>query len=207
VPTGIPGAVGAVSPETAQFRLKRTHLYLMDYAPPLPFAGDDITGNPVQFVDLDGDGLPDMIYGYKDKNGATTNKVYLNVDAGGGTRRWSDIESEHPDLSYLIPPAEIFPLSAYGIGDMGVRFAKLGVDAIGVMVGSRPPGPWGCASFLCGYDVGQPRRAAYLLEGKTWKPESSYVPPIPFVTQYDTASGASFDLFVQLPSRLHSEFY
>ena len=33
--------------------------------PPIPFAGTDITGNPTQFVDLDGDGYVDLLYSYR----------------------------------------------------------------------------------------------------------------------------------------------
>jgi hypothetical protein len=168
--------------------------------PPVPFAGDDIAGNPVQFVDLDGDGYSDMIYSYRDKAGNTLTKVYLNVDDGQRGRRWSDIDKEHPDLQYLIPPKQVFPLSSFGIGDMGVRFVKLNSTRVGLMIGFRPPGPQQCYSFLgCNFFLpGQPRREGYLFDGNNWIQDQHYAPPLPFVTQYDTATGPSLDLFVQV---------
>jgi hypothetical protein len=54
--------------------------------PPVPFAGDDVVGNPVQFVDLDGDGYLDLIYSYKNKEQTTITKVYFNIDDGKRNR-------------------------------------------------------------------------------------------------------------------------
>ncbi|MBX5206830.1 RHS repeat domain-containing protein [Rhizobium sp. NZLR11] len=173
--------------------------------PPLPFAGDDITGNPVQFLDLDNDGWSDMIYSYRDKAGVLTYHAYLNVADGQNKRRWSDIETEHPDLRSLMPPAEVMPLASYGIGDMGVRFTKLDKNRVGVLVGFRAAGQQECHSdqetgvdYGCAIAPGQLKSLAYVLDGKNWTRDSRYDPPIPFVTQYDTPQGRSIDLSVQI---------
>ena len=182
--------------------------------PPLPFAGDDITGNPVQFIDLDGDGFADMIYSYRDNNGQNLFKVYLNVEDHNcvlqrekytGCRKWSELKRDDPRLGYLIPPADVFPLAAYGIGDMGVRFTKLNRARLGVMVGFRGAGPNACHQWgddnensACGYEAGPFTQRAYVLDKSGWSPADEYRPPVPFVTQYDSPKGRSIDLSIEI---------
>jgi hypothetical protein len=90
-------------------------------APPVAFASDDITGNPVQFFDIDGDGFTDLFYSYKDKKGQISSHLYRNDAGDNGERRWTEV----PNGSPLIPPMKDsasgieLPLSAYNVGDMG----------------------------------------------------------------------------------------
>ncbi|MGU3404107.1 RHS repeat-associated core domain-containing protein [Methylobacterium brachiatum] len=175
--------------------------------PPLPFAGDEINGNPAEFVDLDGDGFPDMIYSYKDKAGVITTKFYLNVadkTRCEECRRWINLEKGRPDLMKLVKGLDVFPLASYGIGDMGVRFAKFDANRLGVMVGFRGAGTqechrWGSAirDFACGIGLGPFLPRALVFDGASWRAADAYKPPVPFVTQYNDPQGPSIDLSVQ----------
>jgi hypothetical protein len=169
--------------------------------PPVAFAGDDITGNPIQFVDLDGDGYLDMIYSYKNKAGKVITKFYFNVDGDHGGRKWSDYQSDPraDTLTNFIPPKEIFPIASFGIGDLGIRFTKFDTNRMGVMIGFRSAGPQMCAGFGgCWYAPGQFTSKAFTFDGTQWQEAKKYAPPVPFVTQYDSNSGPSGNLFVQI---------
>ena len=48
------------------------------FTPPLPLASDHILGNPVQFVDVDGDGFVDMLYSYRKANGDFVRAFFRN---------------------------------------------------------------------------------------------------------------------------------
>ncbi len=169
--------------------------------PPVPFAGDDIAGNPVQFVDLDGDGYPDLIYSYNNKAGNTVTKVYFNVDDGTGTggRKWSDASTDPRNMTKYLPPAKVFPLASFGIGDMGVRFTKFDANRLGVLIGFRSAQKK-CLPFLgCFSTPGAFTPSAFAFDGTQWLDESArYAPPVPFVSQHDFNSASSADLFVQI---------
>jgi hypothetical protein len=89
--------------------------------PPIPFAGDDVSGNPVQFVDLDGDGYLDLIYSYKNKANVTVTKIYFNVDDGHGGRNWSEVSPDPSAQKQFAPPDSMLPLASFGIGDVTQR--------------------------------------------------------------------------------------
>jgi len=48
------------------------------FTPPLSLASDHILGNPVQFVDVDGDGFVDMPYSYRKANGDFVRAFFRN---------------------------------------------------------------------------------------------------------------------------------
>jgi RHS repeat-associated protein len=169
--------------------------------PAIPFAGDDISGNPVQFVDLDGDGYLDLIYSYQNKAGVIVTKVYFNVDDGHGGRRWSDRSPDPSGQKTYAPPDAIFPLASFGIGDMGVRFAKFDTNRLGVLRSFRAAGSIECTGFppRCALKPGPTTRGAFAFDGTHWIDRSPlFGPPVPFVTQLDSATGVSLDLFVQV---------
>ena len=178
--------------------------------PPVAFASENITGNPVQFFDIDGDGFTDLFYSYKDKNGQITSHLYRNDAGDQGERRWTEVQNGSP----LIPPVKDpasgteLPLSAYNVGDMGVRFLKLNKERLGMLVSFLPSMESNnnspatkCTTTLpktCELDRSKLRRAAFLFDGTKWVPAPNYLPPVPFVAQLNSAGEPSRDLFVQL---------
>lgn len=182
--------------------------------PPVPFAGDEITGNPVQFLDLNGDGFADMIYSYRDKGNNVLTKIYLNTEdkncVSNGLkdvdcRKWTELRADTPELGKLVPPADVFPLASFGIGDMGVRFTRFDANRLGVLVGFRGAGAYECRHwgpkhrrYGCAYGVGPFVSKAFVQDGQNWRTANEYKPPVPFVTQYDSSSGRSIDLSIQI---------
>jgi RHS repeat-associated protein len=155
--------------------------------PPVAFAGDELSGSPVQFVDVDGDGFVDLLYSYKDKTGTTSTKLYRNVASPDGTRKWSDASSDGSPFAGLIPPSG-FPFAADKIGDLGVRFADLtGTGRPYMLVGFQPPGA-GAAKIL----------TAFKNDGTKWIAAPEYAPPVPFVAQIASTTDPSRDLSVQI---------
>jgi RHS repeat-associated protein len=153
--------------------------------PPVPFAGTEIAGNPVQFVDVDGDGYLDLLYSYRSASGTSTRLFHNVADANGG-RTWSEVTSADPNLAGLIPPAQ-YPFAGDKVGDLGVRFADLAGDGrVYMLVGLQPPGPGA-----------KPQLMAYRNDGTKWIPAPEFAPPIPFV-ELAGANVASRDLEVQI---------
>jgi RHS repeat-associated protein len=188
-------------------------------APPAPFASDEISGNPAQFADVSGSGVPDMIYSYKDKTGSINCHLYRNIPDGPQSRKWSDVATDNPELMGIIPPTcnavdgQVFPLSAAKVGDGGVRFVKLNKDRLGMLVGIMPPKQFdtngqaipvqtcttdGAGSTSCELDRSLFQAAAYLFDGTKWVPAPQYSPKLPFVAQVASADEPRRDLFVQL---------
>jgi RHS repeat-associated protein len=170
--------------------------------PPIPFAGSDVTGNPVQLVDLDGDGFVDMIYSYKDKNGNVVTRLYFNESDGQGGRAWVDAASDPGKFGKFLPSPVIsqvvFPLASSGIGDMGVRFVKFDTHRVGVLKSFRE-GDKICVFGACFPKVGPWHRGAFAFDGDKWIDAGpSYIPQTPFVTQYDSTTGPAIDHFVQI---------
>jgi RHS repeat-associated protein len=152
--------------------------------PPVPFAGNDIAGNPVQFVDVDGDGYLDLLYAYRDKNGTTTH-FYRNVASADGSRKWSDVATDGSNLSGLAPLTD-YPFAAEKIGDLGVRFADVaGTGRPYMLVGFQPAS-------------GPAKLAAFRNDGTKWVAVPEYAPPVPFVAQVGAATDPSRDLSVQI---------
>jgi RHS repeat-associated protein len=155
------------------------------FTPPVAFSGDDITGNPAEFVDVDGDGYLDLLYAYRDKNGKTTTHFYRNVVADDGSRRWSDSATDGSNLSGLAPPSD-YPFAAYKIGDLGVRFVDVaGTGRPYMLVGFQPAGA-------------APKLLAFRNDGVKWVLVPEYAPPVPFVAQVGAATDPTRDLFVQI---------
>ncbi|MBV9825375.1 MAG: hypothetical protein JO001_06850, partial [Alphaproteobacteria bacterium] len=188
------------------FDTSKTDVPLKDgLCPPIPFTGAEITGNPVQFVDLDGDGYADMIYSYQDKAGNLVTKIYFNKrdESGAGNRRkWVDATSDSDKFGKYMPPPGVFPLAASGVGDMGVRFAKFDAHQVGVLKSFRD-GATACGAPspnpFCPPTVRPLNRSAFVFDGNAWaNAGAGYLPPIPFVTQYSSAKDHSIDLFIQL---------
>ena len=153
--------------------------------PPVPFSGDDMAGNPAQFVDVDGDGYVDLLYAYRGKSGIETH-AYKNIAAPGGSRTWSEIKPDDPSYSGLIPPSTV-AFAADKIGDLGVRFADLaGTGRPFMLVGFQPA-------------TGPPQLTAYRNDGTHWVAAPEYAPPIPFVAQQPgVETSATRDLAVQI---------
>lgn len=175
--------------------------------PPVPFAGSQITGNPVQFLDLDGDGYTDLLYSYQDSSTVVT-KIYFNKESFDSAgipigRTWVDAASDPAEYSKYIPPQSVFPFSRKGIGDQGVRFAKLSSDRIGVLIGRRGPcqvglvGSFPNVTMKCVAD-GPAVLKAFTFDGAMWREAPRYAPPLPFVTQFTSPTDPAIDLFVQL---------
>jgi RHS repeat-associated protein len=165
--------------------------------PPIPFSGADLTGNPTQFVDLDGDGYLDLVYSYRNRTNKVVTKILFNVDDGNGGRKWEDASSNPAKLAQYKPPDDVFPISAADVGDQGVRFVKIDSHRIGVLKSFRV-GQQDCLPFnLCFPVPGVHQKRAYVFDGQRWVTAPHYEPPIPFVTQFDTPTGFAIELFVQ----------
>ena len=91
----------------------------------------------------------------------------------------------------------IFPFATSGIGDMGVRFVKFDTHRIGVLRSFRE-GAQLCV-FQCFPTPGPLHQGAYVFDESNWVDAGpAYVPPVPFVTQYNSSTGPAIDLFVQI---------
>ena len=172
--------------------------------PPLPFASETIAGNPVQFVDVDGDGYIDFLYSYRKSDGTVTRGYFRNESDGNGGRKWTEQVG-----SSLTPPVE-YPFAAEGVGDTGVRLVDLDGDGrIDILAGRLPPADIvrGDAEICVNDPTGAQkcelnrtvfRTAAFLNDGKAWLPAPQYAPPVPFVMQAASERAPSSDLFVQI---------
>ncbi|WP_171054517.1 RHS repeat-associated core domain-containing protein [Roseovarius arcticus] len=174
--------------------------------PPVPFSGSQITGNPVQFLDLDGDGYTDLLYSYQDSSVVTKiyfNKEYFDSTGAAAGRTWVDAASDPTKYSKYIPPQSVLPFSRKGIGDQGVRFAKLSSDRIGVLIGRRGPcqvgvvGNFPNLTTKCVAD-GPAVLSAFSFDGTMWREAPQYAPPLPFVTQLTSSTDPAIDLYVQM---------
>ena len=187
--------------------------------PPVSFASDDITGNPAEFADVNGDGYIDLLYHYRTKTGALSSGLYINdCDTGGGgkctdinKRKWTQIDPKDPHLGGLVPDnptgeLKDYPFSAYGQGDLGVRLADLNgdgrVDLVAAVArGGNASEPIKTCTTSNGHETCEWNRrlfhtAAFINDGKSWVRAPSFDPPVPFVAL--PSSQHSKNLFVEL---------
>jgi hypothetical protein len=189
------------------------------FTPPLPLAADHILGNPVQFVDVDGDGFVDMLYSYRKANGDFVRAFFRNEacsldstedpnicgEVGGRdirfNRKWVK-----QDGSPFAPPV---PFAEENVGDLGVRFVDLDGDGrVDMVVGMLPlpPSPIppieNChdenGSQVCGINRSIFRVSAFLNSGTEWVRAPQYDPPLPFVAQFASTGSRTRDLSVEL---------
>ncbi|MER9243477.1 RHS repeat-associated core domain-containing protein [Mesorhizobium sp. M0633] len=196
--------------------------------PPLAFASDKITGNPVEFVDVDGDGFIDMLYNFRKADNSIVRGFYRNTECDPNVaddtkicaagrewdprfdRKWVLQEKSPGVASDLAPPAG-YPFAAEGVGDLGVRFLDLdGNGRADILVGYLPPKASSggnepveiCKTEngkkICELNRGLFRVAAFLNNGTSWARSQDYDPPVPFVSQEAATGNRTRDLFVQL---------
>lgn len=164
--------------------------------PPLALASDKISGSPAQFLDVDNDGYPDLLYSYDFSDGTSTRKFYHNEPAAGGGRLWLEVAG-----SGYLPPA---PFARQGGGDLGARLVDLDGDGrIDLLYSSLtpkssapPPAPCMVGS-VCDWNRDHVKSSAYLNDGTKWVAASTYSAPLPFVALRDASSDATIDLGVQ----------
>ncbi len=172
--------------------------------PPQPIAADWISGNPMQLVDVDGDGFIDMLYSYRKTDGTLLRGYYKNSLAQDGSRKWV----EQPN-STLIPPA-MYPFAIEKEGDQGVQMVDLNSDGRVDMLISKinaktpqNPEPVENCTIVNGQQQCSLNRTlfsgtAFLNDGTGWKETPTYTSPLPFVAKPERAIDAVKHLFVQI---------
>lgn len=176
-----------------------------DLVPPLPFAGDEITGDPARFVDVDGDGYIDLLYAYRRADGTEDRKFFHNETSTTGERRWV----EQPGSPYLLPPTIYF--SQQRSGDQGVQFLDLNgdgrTDLLSARLRPRDKLPSDTPLQICQPEGGNticklnPQfidTEAYLNDGNGWVRNIAYESPIGLVSPQLSGNGENQSLFVQL---------
>ena len=145
------------------------------WAPPIPFVAAGGLDNGTRVVDVNGDGLPDVIQGYADASGTAHYASYLNTGLGWATSTiWN-------------PPA---PFVTSGGWDTGMRIADVNGD--------------GLPDFISDYtDIsGNPTSSAYLNTGHGWTSDAGWDPPTVFSSNggYDQGARVTDVLNSGLPS-------
>ncbi|MBA4232443.1 MAG: hypothetical protein C0465_17740 [Ralstonia sp.] len=169
------------------------------WALPVPIAGEKITGNTIQFVDIDSDGYVDALYSYRDSTGAVKSAFYKNVR--DGSERALREDAGHPIVALLAR----FPFTQQDVGDRGVRFLDVNGDGRADMLVGYDPAPTNPASVVtedCSSGVCKPvwnnlQADAYLNEGTSFKQAPGYAPPLPLAGHPGGGKYAT-DLSIQL---------
>lgn len=171
---------------------------------PEPLASENIKHSPAEFADIDGDGYVDLLYSYRDRTGHQNRSYYRNEEVNG-KRKWVKQEN-----SGFIPPQDI-TFSAEITGDLGVRFADLNGDGrVDLLSGFLPSSGTDKDSqeieicetdpqtgeINCQLNRSFFKVAAYINDGKSWRLEPNFVPPLPFV--FSSGISNSTDLNVQI---------
>jgi hypothetical protein len=126
--------------------------YAPGFVPPSPIVQDGVGDLGARFVDVNGDGLPDMLY-HRYSNGTVTKGAYLNTGSG-----WQSAPG-------FTPP---YAIVSDGLGDLGVRFLDVNGDGRVDIVYYRMAGT-------------QAQKGAYLNTGSGWKWAPEYTPPYPIM--------------------------
>ncbi len=131
--------------------------YTPNYNPPLAFYKDGIGDLGVRCIDVNHDGLIDLVQSRWVNSSLIYKKCFLNTGNG-----WQ----ESSDSKYLLP----YHITADGLGDMGVRIVDLNNDGFDDIVYWR----WN-----------NNQKGAYVNTGSGWSYAPSYVPKYP--TSLDNA--------------------
>ncbi len=205
-----PGHPGDCTDPNQPFDMSKPVTMKEGLCPPVPFAGSDITGNPVQFVDLDGDGNVDMIYSYRDKSDNLVTKIYFNEGDGHGGRKWVDGRQSRKNLKLTFQAKICYDsVSLGGLRNWGFSGTicqnQLSPSCNIKVVPSRTNGMQNRS-----YSFPSPRslqcstwpvnKKAYVLSSDGWQEAPGYTPPLDFVTQYGAPDKPAIDLFVQILS-------
>ena len=127
-----------------------------EYIPPYTITADGIGDLGVRFIDVNGDGLVDMVYRRFTAAAVIKKGAYINTGAG-----WQSAPE-------YIPP---YTITADGIGDLGVRFIDVNGDGLVDMVYNR---------FFTG--AGVTEKGAYINTGAGWQSAPEYTPPYTIMT-------------------------
>jgi len=131
------------------------------YIPPVPimnYAAEETPDTGVRFVDLNGDGLVDMVFHVKLKSGSINTGAWLNTGSG-----WQSAPQ-------YIPPVPIMNNAAVGTPDAGVRFIDLNGDGLVDMV-----------QYVQNRLGALTQTGAWLNTGNGWKSAPQYIPPVPIM--------------------------
>ncbi|GAB2563293.1 hypothetical protein GCM10027190_11150 [Spirosoma areae] len=174
------------------------------FIPPQPIAADWITGNPMQLVDVDGDGFIDMLYSYRKSDGSLLRGYYRNSAVPDGSRKWI----EQPNSS-LMPPT-LYPFAIEKEGDQGVQLIDLNsdgrVDIVTCKINAKNPQnptPIENCTIVSGQQQCSLNRTlfsgtAFLNDGTSWKETPSYTSPLPFIAKPERTTEPTKHLFVQI---------
>ncbi len=136
-----------------------------EYTPPFHIVADGLGDLGARFVDVNGDGLVDMVYHRWASNSIQQKGAYINTGSG-----WRAA----PEYT---PP---FHIVADGIGDLGARFVDVNGDGLVDMVYHR----WASNSIQ--------QKGAYINTGSGWRAAPEYTPPFHIVADGIGDLGARF---------------
>ncbi|HET9410040.1 MAG TPA: FG-GAP-like repeat-containing protein [Candidatus Sulfotelmatobacter sp.] len=131
---------------------------------PMSFVSSSVSNGTI-VADVNGDGLPDIISGFTDASGSVAYAAYTNTGKGWATS------------TIWLPP-----IAFVGSGglDNGVRIADVNGDGLLDIVQGYTD-----ASSTAHY-------AAYINNGNGWTSDSTWNPPVPFMTNGGWDNGARF---------------
>lgn len=172
--------------------------------PPRALVSPSISGDPVQFVDVDGDGFVDFLYSYRKRDGTVIRELFKNEPNGTGGRKWVI----QPN-SALVPPSDIV-FAEEGVGDLGVRFVDLNgdgrIDIVASQLKSKDSFQSSASIEIC--DTSNPPKCeldrtrfvsvAYLNSGSSWVRSDAFKLPLPIVSRGERSLDPTDSLGVEL---------
>lgn len=129
------------------------------WTPPHPLSREGQAATTLDIVDVDADGVADLVYGYVNQSGVAVTETYLNRFAEGATG-WGA-----PVVAQRLPEAIYSPRA----GDLGWRYADLNADG-------RPDLLKAVVNRS-----GKIETSAYTNDGSGWKPLTGFAAPVAFV--------------------------